>query len=107
MELPSGLLGNAIKKARLEKHISQEMLSEMVGITPTHIKHIESGHRKPSIEVLYRLFHALNISLDDVFFPECSDGNELRRKTQRLLGECNEKQIKIVLATLEAMLSSD
>lgn len=107
MELPSGVLGNAIKIARQEKHISQEKLSELVGITPTHIKHIESEHRKPSVEVLYRIVQILNISLDDLFFPEHSDGNILRGKAQRLLGECDEKQLKIVLATLEAMLSQD
>ena len=107
MEIPSRVLGDAIKTARLEKHISQEILSEMVGITPTHIKHIESGHRKPSVDVLYRLTRVLNISLDDVFFPECCDGNELRRKVERLLCDCNEKEIKILLATLEAMLATN
>ena len=107
MEIPSRVLGDAIKTARLEKHISQEILSEMVGITPTHVKHIESGHRKPSVDVLYRLARVLNISLDDIFFPECSNGNESIRKVQRLLGECDEKQIKILLATLEAMLTTN
>ena len=107
MELLFGALGNAIKTARLEKHISQETLSEMVGITPTHIKHIESEHRRPSFEVLYRLTRVLNISIDDIFFPERSDGSELRKKVERLLGLCSEKQIKIVLAALEEMLSPD
>ena len=107
MELPSGILGNAIKAARIEKHISQEALAEMVSITPTHIKHIESEHRKPSVEVLYRLVRTLNISLDDVFFPNLSDDNALQRKAQRLLIECDERQIKIILAALEAMRLSD
>ena len=95
------------KRIKLEKHISQEILSEMLGITPIHIKHIESEHRKPSVDVLYRLTRVLNISLDDIFFPECLDRNELSKKVQRLLGECDEKQIKILLATLEAMLAKN
>ena len=42
-------LGNAIRNARISRNLSQEDFSEMIGISPTHLKHIESEHRKPSI----------------------------------------------------------
>ena len=106
MELQPGMLGNAIKTARLEKHLSQEKLSEIIGVTPTHIKHIESEHRKPSFEALCRLVTTLNISLDDLFFPNryrC-EKSELCLKAERLLVECNDYQLKIVIAVLEAMI---
>ena len=45
------LIGQVIKYARIENGFSQEQLAELIDITPTHLKHIESGHRKPSIEV--------------------------------------------------------
>jgi transcriptional regulator with XRE-family HTH domain len=57
----------------LQKHLSQEELAELVEITPTHIKHIESEHRKPSLELLYRLVRTLNLSLDTLIFPERED----------------------------------
>lgn len=105
--LTPGTLGAAIRKARTEKHISQEELAEKVGITPTHIKHIESEHRKPSIEVLYRIVRALNLSLDDLFFPEENDSQEEYRKAERLLRRCNAKQLRVLYATMEALLADD
>lgn len=103
-EFMSGILGNAIRSARIEKHISQEELAEKVGITPTHIKHIESGHRKPSIDVLYKIVVELSLSLDNVFLPTKSEDTELYQRTVFLLSQCDEKQLKVVCATIEAML---
>ena len=105
--LTPGVLGAAIRKARTEKHFSQEELAEKVGITPTHIKHIESEHRKPSIEVLYRIVRALNLSLDALFFPEETDSQEEYRKVERLLHRCGAKQLRVLYATMEALLAED
>jgi len=101
-KLDKGELGSAIRAARLEKHLSQEELAELVGITPTHIKHIESEHRKPSLELLSRLVRTLNLSLDTLFFPGREDA--AYRKTERLMRQCSDKQLRILHATIEAML---
>ncbi|MFT8889532.1 MAG: helix-turn-helix transcriptional regulator [Ethanoligenens sp.] len=102
--LQPGLLGSAIRKARMDKHISQEELAERIGITPTHLKHIESEHRKPSVDVLYRIVQIVNLSLDNLFFPERHDGLEEYRKAERLLRQCDVKQLRVVYAAMEAML---
>jgi len=102
--MEKGKLGNAIRKARIEKNISQEALAEIVGITPTHLKHIESEHRKPSIEVLFKLAETLNISLDSILFESESENEALNKKISLLLNKCSQKQLKIVQALLEAML---
>lgn len=60
------LLADAIRQARIEKKISQEKLAEMLDVSTTHIRHIESGHRKPSIEKLVSLCQILDISFDKV-----------------------------------------
>ncbi len=60
------LLADAIKQARTEKRISQEKLAEMLDVSTTHVRHIESGHRKPSIEKLVSLRQILDISFDQV-----------------------------------------
>jgi transcriptional regulator with XRE-family HTH domain len=68
-------LGAAIRAARMEKSLSQEQLAELVGITPTHMKHIESEHRKPSVEVLFAIAAEFDLSLDDVLFPPKDNRN--------------------------------
>lgn len=56
-------LRETIRNERKNKRITQEELAEMLEVSPTHVKHIESGHRKPSIEILFELAKILNISL--------------------------------------------
>ena len=55
-------LREAIRNERKNKRITQEKLAEMLEVSPTHVKHIESGHRKPSVEILFALAKILNIS---------------------------------------------
>lgn len=104
--LESGILGNTIRKARLAKHLSQEELAEHLEVTPTHIKHIESGHRRPSIDLLFRICRLLNVSIDALIFPENNKSNDTRSKIDRRLGECSDKQLRVILTTLEAIINS-
>ena len=92
-------LGNAIKEARMKQNLSQEIFAEMIGISPTHLKHIESEHRKPSIEVLFKIAKVLNMSLDNILFLQNTDTD-----VQRLINEinnklysCTENELKIIL----------
>lgn len=102
--MEDGKLGGAIRAARLAQHISQETLAEMVSITPTHLKHIESEHRKPSLDVLWRLARILHLSLDSLLFPAPTENNPERAHAEALLRQCDEKQLRVVTATLEALL---
>lgn len=63
-------LGNAIWMARKSRGMTQEQLAEAVDITVSHLKHIESGHRNPSTEVLFSIAKILNLSLDSLIFEE-------------------------------------
>ena len=62
-------LRETICNMRKNKRITQEELAELLDVTPTHVKHIESGHRKPSIEILLDLAKILNFSLDSMVDP--------------------------------------
>jgi hypothetical protein len=45
--------------------------------------------------------------MDDLFFPKRSDKSELCQKAERLLGECDDYQLKVITATLKAMLFTE
>ena len=107
MPAEDNILGRAIKLARINKSLSQEQLTEIVDITPTHLKHIESGHRKPSVGVLFRLARVLQFSIDDLIFPEKDLPSLNLQKAQLLLRECDDKQLDIIVATLGAMNSAE
>lgn len=106
MEVNHDDFGACVRASRMAQGLSQEKLAERVGITPTHIKHIESGHRKPSFEVLYNIAVILNLSVDKIFFPSKEKSDyPLLFNAQELLEKCDEKQLRILIATMKAMLS--
>lgn len=55
-------VGKAISKARQDKGITQEVLSGLSDIGRTHLSAIERGERKPTLETLWRIALALDIS---------------------------------------------
>jgi len=99
--------GAAIKKARLEKKLTQEKLAELIGITPNHIKQIESGRREPSVKVLNRLVQVLDLSLDSLFSNSYDDALELKNKINLCLDRCSVHELQVAYATLEAMLKKN
>lgn len=103
--LQEKVLGNAIRDSRIRLGITQEDLSEMVGITPTHLKHIESEHRKPSIEVLFKLVQILNISLDSLLLeqPDRSSFSETECTINALLKTCSDGEKNIVLDLIKSI----
>ena len=104
MEVPSGSVGSAIKKARLEKSLTQEQLAEMVDVSPMHIKQLESERRNPSSKVLLKLVHALDLPVGTILSDTVDDTKELRDKINICLDRCSVHELKIAYATIEALL---
>ena len=100
------VLGAAIRAARLKKGLTQEQLAELVEVTPTHEKHIESGHRLPSVEVLFSIAQALDMSLDNVVFPEQEAGSGKVKELQVLLNQSTERELAIVLDVAGSLLKN-
>ena len=60
-------LGKNLKKYRLEKNMTQEVLAEKVGIHPTYVGKIESGKNNLSVKMLFKISRALHMTLHEVF----------------------------------------
>jgi len=58
--------GIVLRKHRLALKLSQETLSEMADIHPTHVSFIERFERNPSLNVAASLAKALGISLSEM-----------------------------------------
>ncbi len=55
MSMETRALGDAIRAARMKKGLTQDALSELLDITPTHLKNIEGSRRKPSVPLLFQI----------------------------------------------------
>ena len=51
---------------RAERGISLSKLSEMSGVSDTHINDIENGKYSPTITVICKIAKALDVKLDDL-----------------------------------------
>lgn len=103
MSLEKGILGNTIRNSRIKKGLSQETLAEMVGITPTHLKHIESEHRKPSIDVLIEIAQILQMSIDNIIFPQESEIILKINEIENGLSDCTANELQIMLDVLYSL----
>ena len=59
-----GYLGKRIRDRRKSLKLSQEKLSETVGISTSYLGQIERAERKPSLETLVNISNALGVSVD-------------------------------------------
>lgn len=58
------LLGERIKKERLNKKLTQEKLAEMANVSVAFLGQIERGDRKPSLETVVNVSNALGVTVD-------------------------------------------
>ncbi len=59
--------GQIIRQCRLERGMSQEVLSGLAAISRSHLSEIESGRDRANVETLWRIAAALNLRLSDLF----------------------------------------
>lgn len=61
-EVNANFVGEAIKKARLQQHLTQEELGERVGVKKSQISKLESGKCVITLPTMSRIFRALGIT---------------------------------------------
>ncbi len=97
-------IGQRIRKIRKSRNISQERLAEQVGISVTHMSHIETGNTKLSLQVLVDLANALEVGTDDLLYPQVSkDRNISMEEIAQLLSGCTTVQLKVIEDVIKAM----
>ncbi|NMD37862.1 MAG: helix-turn-helix transcriptional regulator [Christensenellaceae bacterium] len=67
MTYNSKITGNIIRRLRIERHLTQEVLSGLAGIARSHLAMIENGNKNPNVETLWRIAWAFEIPLSDLF----------------------------------------
>ena len=63
-ELRLELIGDAIRKARKAKHLTQEQLGELVGVQKSQIAKIENSTTDARFSTILRVFDALNAKVN-------------------------------------------
>ncbi len=59
---------NAIRRLRFERgEMTQQALADACGVTRQTVIALEAGRYAPSLELAFRLAHALGVRVEDVF----------------------------------------
>lgn len=90
-------IGQRIRQKRIEKRLTQEKLSELIGIGPSHMSHIESGTTVPSFEVFVSIINTLNCSADEILCKEITTARPIVNSwLSELVEDCDPTEVKII-----------
>lgn len=99
-------VGERIRCAREEQHLTQADLAAKCGCTNNHVSHLETGQSKPSLTMLLRLSNALGKDLNYFILdtpyvaPECVIDSEISGK----LRQCDPVTLVAVNQAIDLLL---
>lgn len=98
------LIGSRIKELRRARELSQEELSEKVGISSKYLSSIERGKENPTLDTFIGLAKALDIEILELFSysPEKSP-KELRDLIVGLLKTGNTERLELAARILKTI----
>ena len=94
-------VGIRIKEAREAKHLTQQQLAEIVGLSSTHISVIERGVKAPKLETFVEIANALGVTSDFLLLDVLDNSlqiaaTELSEQIKRLSPKEQQKILKAV-----------
>lgn len=97
-------IGQRIRKYRKAYSLSQEQLADKVGISPTHMSHIETGNTKLSLPVLVKISKALSVQTDELLFDKPQVNKTiLTEEIINILNSCSPRDMYILIDVMKAI----
>ena len=91
------VIGENIKRYRLQNGWTQQELGAKIGISKNAIGNYEKGFRSPKKDTMFDLANAFNISIDDLFPPIQNDSSSNVSQIQSIYDELNPpRQVKVL-----------
>lgn len=91
-------IGQRIRRIRKARGLSQKQLAERIGISTTHMSHIETANTKLSLLVFVEIAAVLEVQTDSLLYdaPRESVSNAVD-EIAAILERCDAKQARIIL----------
>lgn len=100
-------IGQRIRKIRKARGLSQEQLAELIGISTTHMSHIETANTKLSLPVFVEIAKVLEVQTDSLLYDEPRDSvSSSIDEIVAILEGCDAKQARIILDIAKAAKQS-
>ena len=96
-------IGQRIRKIRKAQRLSQEQIAEQIGISTTHMSHIETGNTKLSLPVLVDIAATLGVSTDTLLFDApASQKVEAYESIKSIIESCTSKQAAVIAEIIKS-----
>lgn len=103
MEVDYISIGKRVKQFRSKRGLSQEVVSELSGLTPAHFSHVETGNTKVSLPSLVKIANALDVTMDDLLTDNIPHTKHVTMKEMNdLLSDCTDGEARALLHILKA-----
>lgn len=99
-------IGGVIKRTRESNGISVEKCAEQVGISARYLQKIENEGNIPSFKTLRKIVHVLAMDANYLFYENYDINSLVKNNVAQKLQKCNDYELNVVLATLNALLEN-
>ncbi len=100
-------IGLRIKSLRRKHKISQEKLAEAVGLSISHISHIENASTKISLPTLVAIANYFQVLLDYLLCGSLKESHDTYyTQIDFLLKQCNPTELRIIWDTVSFLSQS-
>lgn len=96
-------IGQRIRKYRKASNLSQEQLAEKVGISVTHMSHIETGNTKLSLPVLVNIANALSVQTDAIIYenPQVNK-TSIKQELSEIIDSCSVNELNVIIDVMKS-----
>lgn len=97
-------IGQRIRKFRKAYNLSQEQLAEKVGISTTHMSHIETGNTKLSLPVFVDIAKVLSVRTDELLYDNPQMNKSIMTdEIIELIDSCSLHDMYIITDVIKSM----
>lgn len=100
------LFGQRLQTVRKAAKLTQEQAAERAGVTPNFLGYIERGKKQPSLNLVFSLAKALNVSVESLFRFERLERDEavLRKRICALVERAKPEQLHLTYSFLKYVI---
>lgn len=98
------ILGRNVYKARRDRGLSSDKLSELCSVTPSYLRQVEAGSKTPSLPLFVELCNQLNVSPGYLMNGVVNDTvDQSIEEIAALYRKATPSQLKLIAVILKAV----
>lgn len=107
MSMDYTIIGERLKKARLDKHYTQEDLAEIIGVSVAFLSRVERGNSHFNLDRLAEVCHVLGVSEGSILNGTSNTSKTyLEKDFNELLKKCSPEKQKLIYEVAKVIAES-